>query len=84
MFSLQEDFIERKISFKDVVDSYDFWVTTAKMNRLDKTAVAEDFCKRDLEWTWGKGSRVEFNYDKLELKCHGPNGEFVLLNQKGE
>lgn len=84
MFSLAEDLMERRISLKDVIESYEIWATVAIKNILNITAKAEEHCLCDLERTWGNGSRVEFNYDKLELRCYGPNGEFVLLNQKGE
>lgn len=82
MFSLAEDLMERKVSLKDVAESFDIWVTVAKRNILSITANAEDHCLHDLEWAWGKGSRVEFNYEKLEMRCYGPDGQFICFTRE--
>jgi hypothetical protein len=74
--------IERKVSLREVIDAYFLWMFAAKNNWLDKTAKAEVFCTECLEYTWGKGSRIEFNYETLEMRCYGPENQFVCITEK--
>lgn len=78
-FDLQKELDERKLILQEVKLSYLLWRVAAAKGWLDKTAKAEEMCLNDLKAYWGNSSRVEFNYENLELRCFGENNEFVLF-----
>lgn len=80
--NLEIETTERKLSLRDIFDAYILWMFAAKNHWLNKTAEAEDFCLKCLTWTWGEGVRIDFQYENLAIQCHGPNGEYVLINEE--
>lgn len=79
MYSLEKDLLERKMTLRDIVECYNHWTIAAIKHRFDLTPKAEDDTQRYLESIWGPKSKAEYNYSNLELRCFGPNGEFILI-----
>jgi hypothetical protein len=64
---------------RDFLDSCSLWKFAAQRNWLNKTAKAEDFCLRCLEFCWNCKAHLEFNYSTYKVIGRGENGEFIEI-----
>ena len=79
LLEMREIDIERKTSMRDLIEAYNHWRVMAKRGWFNFTEFSKNICKEALEYYWGKGSRIEFDYPQLKIKCTGMNGEFLEL-----
>ena len=79
LLELQEIDIQRKVSMKDLVEAYNHWRVMAEKGWFNFTEISEGLCREALEYCWGSGSQIEFDYPQLKIRCRGNNGEFLEL-----